>query len=384
MTANCVLVTGATGFVGSHCLAPLVERGFDVLGLYRERPPQDLAGVRWVRGDVMDRPTMRRLLEDNKPKGLLHLAWFVEPGRLIADSSNLSWVSASLDLIRAFRECGGERCTISGSCYEYDWRFGYCVEDVTPCEPDTLYGAAKDSLRRTFLAYCDVTGLSGSWGRAFFMYGPRENPSRLVSSVIISLLKGSPAKSSHGLQVRDYLHVQDVADGLVALFASQARGAYNIAAGTATTIREIVELLGKITGRSDLLQIGAIPARANDAPLVLGDGRRTLKDTGWKPRLVLEAGLSATVDWWRAAVERAVTDELAMTSIAILGTGMAGFGAAHAAHGAGVRPVMYDMHDHIGGHTASYEFPGGWTFDEGPHVSFTENVRIRDLLASQR
>ena len=50
-----------------------------------------------------------------------------------------------------------------------------------------------------------------------------------------------------------------------------------------------------------------------------------------------------------------------MTSIAILGTGMAGFGAAHAAHEAGVRPVMYDMHDHIGGHTASYEFPGGWT-----------------------
>ena len=300
MTENCVLVTGATGFVGSHCLAPLVERGFDVLGLYRERPPQDLPGVRWVRGDIMDRAAMRRLLEEHKPKGLLHLAWFVEPGKLIANSSNLSWVSASLDLIRAFRECGGERCTISGSCYEYDWRFGYCVEDVTPCEPDTLYGAAKDSLRRTFLTYCNVTGLSGSWGRAFFLYGPRENPSRLVSSVIISLLKGSPAKSSHGLQVRDYLHVQDVADGMVALFASQGRGAYNIAAGAATTIREIVELLGKLTGRSDLLQIGAIPARANDAPLVLGDGRRTLQDAGWKPRLMLEPGLSATVDWWRA------------------------------------------------------------------------------------
>ena len=105
-----------------------------------------------------------------------------------------------------FREGGGERCTVSGSCYEYDCRFGYCVEDVTPCEPDTLYGAAKDSLRRTFLTYCNVSGLPGSWGRAFFKYGPRENPARLVSSVIISLLKGLPAKSSHGLQVRDYMH----------------------------------------------------------------------------------------------------------------------------------------------------------------------------------
>jgi len=73
---------------------------------------------------------------------------------------------------------------------------------------------------------------------------------------------------------------------------------------------------------------------------------------------------------------------LAVTNIAILGTGMAGFGAAHAAHGAGVRPVMYDMHDYIGGHTASYEFPGGWTFDEGPHVSFTDIERVRNLLAA--
>jgi protoporphyrinogen oxidase len=71
-----------------------------------------------------------------------------------------------------------------------------------------------------------------------------------------------------------------------------------------------------------------------------------------------------------------------MKRIAILGTGMAGFGAAHAAHTAGVRPVMYEMHDHIGGHTASYEFPGGWTFDEGPHVSFTDNARVQELLAA--
>lgn len=302
--ASRVVVTGATGFLGSHCLAPLVARGFEVVALYRERAPQEQPGVQWVRGDVMDRAGMRAVLERYAPKGLLHLAWFVEPGKLIADPSNLSWAAASLDLIRAFRESGGERCTVSGSCYEYDWRFGYCVENVTPCEPDTLYGAAKDSLRRAFLAYCNVSGLSGTWGRAFFMYGPRENPARLVSSVIISLLKGLPAKSSHGLQVRDYLHIQDVADGMVALFASQARGAYNIAAGTSTTIREIVELLGKITGRGDLLQIGALPARANDAPLVLGDGRRTLNDVGWKPRLTLEAGLSATVEWWRAHLSK--------------------------------------------------------------------------------
>ncbi len=298
-SANRVLVTGATGFLGSHCLVPLVERGFEVLALYRERAPLDVPGVRWVRGDLMERAAVRHLLAEHRPKGLLHLAWFVEPGKLISDASNLDWVAASLDLVRAFRDAGGERCTVSGSCYEYDWRYGYCVEGVTPCAPDTLYGAAKDSLRRTLEAYCAVSGLSGSWGRAFFMYGPRENPARLVSSVILSLLKGQFARSSHGLQVRDYLHIQDVADGMVALFACAGRGAYNIASGRPTSIREIVESLGRITGRPDLLQIGALPARANDAPLVLGDGRHLLDDAGWKPKIGLQEGLAQTVDWWR-------------------------------------------------------------------------------------
>jgi nucleoside-diphosphate-sugar epimerase len=225
-TANRVLVTGAAGFLGGHCLAPLVERGFSVLTPYTDRMPQVVPGVQWVRGDVMD-----------------------------------------------------------------------CVEAVTPCERT---GAANDGQRRTFLANCSVSGLSGSSGRAFFIYGLRENPARMVLSVIIALLKGPPAKSSHGLQVGDYLHIRDVTTEVVALFDSQARGAYNIAAGTPTTIHAIVELLGEITGRSNLLRIGALPTRANDAPLVLGDGRRTLNDTGWKPRLTLVAGLAATVDWWRA------------------------------------------------------------------------------------
>lgn len=299
-TRKRVLVTGATGFVGSHCLATLVERGYDVIALHRARTPIDMPGVTWERGDVMDRAAMQRILATHTPQGLLHLAWFVEPGKLISDPSNLSWVAASLDLIRAFREAGGERCTVSGSCYEYDWRYGLCVDGLTPCEPDTLYGTAKDSLRRAFLSYCVTSGLSGAWGRAFFMYGPRENPSRLVSSVVLSLLKGQPAKSSHGLMVRDYMHIQDVADGLVALFASQAAGAYNVASGTPTTIREIVQKIGAITGRSDLLQIGALPARANDLPLVLGDVRRMQADTGWTPKLTLDAGLSSTVAWWAA------------------------------------------------------------------------------------
>jgi nucleoside-diphosphate-sugar epimerase len=294
-----VLLTGATGFIGSHCIESLHRRGFEVVATYNSRAPAPIDGVRWVQADLLEAGTIERLIDDAKASHLLHLAWYVEPGKMIAHPDNLSWSRASIELMRRFREAGGERCVIGGSCYEYDWRYGYCNEQLTPRQPDTLYGAAKHGLAETLLGYCGASGLSGAWGRMFFLYGPNENPRRLVPSVILSLLKGEAALSSHGRQVRDYMHVADVAEGMVALLDSQARGAYNIASGQATTIVSIVQALGELTGRSELLQIGAIPARANDALLVVGDPAAAKRDFGWETSISLRDGLRATVEWWR-------------------------------------------------------------------------------------
>jgi nucleoside-diphosphate-sugar epimerase len=146
----------------------------------------------------------------------------------------------------------------------------------------------------------EQAGLSVGWGRVFFLYGPNEHPQRLVSSVILSLLRGEPAKTSHGRQIRDYMHVQDVADGLVSLLHSDVRGAVNISSGQATTIRELVLTAGRLLQRPDLIQLGAIPARANDSPLVVGDNARLLTEVGWSQKLDLEAGLTQTIEWWKS------------------------------------------------------------------------------------
>ena len=301
-----VLLTGASGFIGRHCIRPLIQRGYDVVGTYRASQPLAIEGVRWVRAELLQAGSAQRLIDDIAPSHLLHLAWYVEPGKMIGHVDNLSWVSASVDLLRSFHERGGVRCAVGGSCYEYDWRYGYCNEELTPRKPDTLYGAAKNGLFEAFLGYCAATGLSGAWARMFFLYGPHENQRRLVPSIILSLLKGTPAQSSHGEQIRDYMHVQDVADGLVALVDSPVCGAYNLASGRATSIRTIVELLGELTGRADLLRIGAIPARANDAPLVIGDPEMAQRAFGWKSSIPLRDGLHATVEWWRARLSAGI------------------------------------------------------------------------------
>jgi nucleoside-diphosphate-sugar epimerase len=301
--ARRVLVTGASGFIGMHTLAPLLARGYEVHAVYSRRRG-DTSDVRWIQADLLDPTAIAATLATVKPDSLLHLAWYVEPGKMINDASNLNWVQSSLELVRRFREHGGQRCVIVGSCYEYDWRFGYCSETLTPRVPNTFYGAAKNGLHDTFSAYCNATGLSGAWGRVFFLYGPHENPRRLVSSVVCSLLKGEQAPSSHGEQIRDYLHAQDVADGLVALLASERVGAYNIASGRAVTLRAIIERIGALTGRPELLRIGAIPARANDMPLVVADVTQATRDLGWTARISLDDGLQSTVEWWRQQLRR--------------------------------------------------------------------------------
>lgn len=300
-----VLLTGATGFIGSHCIRPLLDRGYEVHAVCRT-PRRDDVGTTWHAVDLMDQSAASALVERVSPSHLLHLAWFVVPGKLITAPENFDWVGASLNLVRRFADAGGTRLCICGSGYEYDWAYGYCTEGLTPCLPNTVYGACKHALHEMVRAFAATRGLSAAWARVFFLYGPNEHPDRLVSSVIRALLGGETARCSHGRQLRDYLHVQDVADGLVAILDSDIQDAVNISSGQATPLREIAYAIGRLIGRPELVQLGAVPARPNDAPLVVGSNAKAVA-LGWGPRYDLESGLRQTIEWWRARERMGVT-----------------------------------------------------------------------------
>jgi nucleoside-diphosphate-sugar epimerase len=294
-----VLVTGGSGFIGSHCLEPLLHRSFDVHAVSTRPQAGATTAVTWHAADLLDPAAASALVAEVQPSHLLHLAWIVTPGEMIMSPQNLRWTEATLSLYRAFAEGGGRRLVTSGSSYEYDWRYGYCSENVTPRAPDTVYGNCKRALNDLTDAFAATTGVSSAWARIFFLYGPREHPNRLVSSVIRSLLAGTAAKTSHGEQIRDYLHVQDVADALVLLLDSESEGAVNVGSGEAVTLKTIVQRIGEQLGQPQLIEIGALPARANDAPLVVADVRRLKEELGWAPSFDLETGLAHTIEWWR-------------------------------------------------------------------------------------
>lgn len=295
-----VLVTGARGFIGSNCLETLEERGYLVHAISSKgRWNSRESAVEWHHADLHNYEQIVRLLPEVRPHYLLHLAWDVKHGSYWRSIENLRWVRSSLNLVQAFIEAGGERIVTAGSCAEYDWSYGYCSELITPLNPSTLYGVCKDALQKITTAACQEKGVSSSWGRLFFLYGPGENENRLVSSVITALLKGQDALCTHGEQIRDYLHVRDAAEALVCLLASDVEGPVNVASGRAVKLRKVVDTAAKTVGRADLVRYGAVEAADDDPPLLLANTKRLMGDVGWQPRYSLNEGMMETVDWWK-------------------------------------------------------------------------------------
>ncbi len=297
---NRVLVTGARGFVGSHCLAPFIAQGFEVHAVSTRPVESDHEKVIWHRADLLDRTQIGPLLDETCPTHLLHLAWIATPGVLYSSMHNFSWVHSSMTLAEEFARVGGRRMVVAGSCYEYDQRYGLCHESRTPTNSDTIYGTCKNALQQLLSAFCEETEVSFAWPRVFFLYGPNEHPQRLVSSVICSLLKGEQARCSHGGQLRDYLYVEDVAEALTVMTAGNISGPVNIGRGAPHTLREIVECIAAQVGSPDLLALGALPARPNEVPLVLADTARIRGELNWQPRFSLEEGVARTIAWWRS------------------------------------------------------------------------------------
>lgn len=295
-----VLVSGASGFVGLPVVERLAGSGEQVHALFTRVRPRELPGVCWHRLDLADYVAVEELIGRLSPERLIHLAWCTQQDSVWRAPENVLWVEHSLQLLYTFVRGGGRRAVLLGTCAEYDWSSadGPLGESASRLAPATLYGAAKDGLRRVARAYAEQEGVELAWARLFFLYGPREPPGRLVSSVVRSLLAGELVPTTSGEQVRDFMHVEDVAAGVVALLDSSVVGAVNIASGAGVSVGGVVDRIVQLIGRSELVRRGALPDRPAEPPLLLADVARLREEVGFRPRWSLQDGLAATVRWW--------------------------------------------------------------------------------------
>lgn len=291
-----VLLTGGTGFIGQNVVSILLQKGYEVHSLVYPpfMPEQD--GLVQYEMNLMDYESLNKFFNEHNFENLIHLAWYVGPKCHVADL-NLDWTIATLNLLKAFKENGGKKFLGAGTVSEYEYKYGYLLEDDTPTDPQTLYGNSKNAIYNIAKVYCKQNGIDFKWPRIFNLYGPAEKPQRLMPSVINSCLNGEDVKVSDCLKFQDYLHVEDTARGIVAVFESELQGAVNICSGKPVQLRTIVQKIADLTDFKGNILWGAIPAAFGD-DLVVGNNEK-LKSIGWVQKYSLEEGLLQTINWWR-------------------------------------------------------------------------------------
>ena len=296
MAHNRILVTGASGFIGRHALTPLQRFGFEVHAVART-PPASPPDVHWHAANLLDPFATRSVLESVKPTHLLHFAWYAEHGKFWTSSMNLDWLSATLSLLKDFAELGGKRFIGAGSCAEYGWDGRTAYQENSPLQPVTLYGAAKASAFLTGQAFARERGIDFSWGRIFHLFGPDENPDRIVPALIRAHLRGQALDCSQGTQLRDFLPVSAVAEAFARLCACEAQGAFNIGSGKAVTLRDLSDKIAAFTGSKGEIRFGAFQDKGPES--LLPAVERITREAGWIPPESLATGLEEAVAWWR-------------------------------------------------------------------------------------
>jgi nucleoside-diphosphate-sugar epimerase len=296
-----VLVTGASGFIGSVLTKQLLAQGVavgvlvrgDTLGRRLDNVKSELAKIPY---DTSDPRIFRNALISFEPDTIFHLGW--------AGVSNLDRNDAStqvrnldlcIELIDAGRASGCQHWIGAGSQAEYGPKTEAITEEDST-NPTTLYGAAKLAAYHLSRTSCGLSKIKHSWLRVFSTYGPDDNENWMIPSLIKQLLKGEPPKLTAGEQRWDYLHVMDAARAFVAVGEIQAEGVFNLGSGKAPTLRTTVELIRDIIDPKATLGFGMIPYRPDQVMHLEANIRRLTTSTGWIPKIPLSQGIRETVE----------------------------------------------------------------------------------------
>lgn len=301
------LVIGGGGFIGRHLLHLLVETGRQVTVLDRRtHPVQDLpAGVSYLAEDFGDTVAIRHLLDSHQE--VIHLAYATVPNTSFEDP--LADLQGNLPpTVRLFAELAerGRRLVLvssGGTVYGEARRLPICEEH--PTHPISPYGVTKLTLENYARLYGVTHGLKYVCVRPSNAYGVGQLPfmgQGFIATAIASALKGVPVRIfGRNGTVRDYLHVRDLAMGiLAALESGRLSETYNLGSGIGYTNLQVLELLSPMLANFGCrMLIEHFPERLFDVRANLLDSSKLSKDTGWMPKVEFLHGLVEMVDWLR-------------------------------------------------------------------------------------
>jgi UDP-glucose 4-epimerase len=320
-----LLVTGGAGYVGSITIEALVAGGHEVVVIDDLRTGHRAAvheAARLVVGDIADGDTVGRVVREGRVEAILHFA----AASLVGDSMRdphryfASNTVASLALLRAAQAHGVDRIVFSSTAALYGTPATTPIREDAPLVPESVYGETKLQIERALGWLARTTGLASVSLRYFNAAGASEargedhRPETHLIPIVLQVALGQRAcvqvfgddyPTRDGTAVRDYVHVQDLADAhvlaLEALEPGEAK-AFNLGNGLGASVAEVLEVARSVTGHA--IPATVAPRRAGDPPTLVADSGLAARTLGWRPsRAALETIVSSAWRWHRAHPE---------------------------------------------------------------------------------
>lgn len=265
-----ILVTGAGGYIGRHVVKRLCDMGEDVtaVGLNMDRVD---SRARKIECDIFADPDIYK--ETGRPDVCLHMAW--RDGFIHNSDAHMTDLSKHYLLISNMLKSGLKHLAIMGSMHEVGYWEGAIRED-TPCNPISMYGIAKDSLRRSTFLLAEKYGICLQWLRAYYIYGDDKNNHSIFTKICEAEEKGQRRfPFTMGKNKYDFITVEELARQISAsITQTEVAGIINCCSGQPISLGEKVERFIKEHAFSIELDYGAFPDRTYDSPGIWGDATK--------------------------------------------------------------------------------------------------------------
>jgi UDP-glucose 4-epimerase len=295
------LVTGASGFVGGHVVAVLEGAGAVVHGLSRSGGPTSASVVHHA-VDLVDAAGVERVVRQVDPEAVVHLGGFSQIGRSWDHVSECfrANVEGTADLLRSLRGGACERFVFVSTSDVYGDAPAPSPEDG-PVNPLSPYALSKHTAEQLCLLERRADGTPVVVVRPFNAYGPGQPRDRLIPDVIASALRGDELRMTEARQRRDFVHVADVADGIVRAVTTPGIDGevFNLGTGDDTAVRDVATTILTIMGDPVAPTFGVVPSRPNEVHRMCADTTKAAAMLGWRPARTLHDGLADTVAWYR-------------------------------------------------------------------------------------
>lgn len=289
-----VLVTGATGFIGSVLAAKLLQMGADVYATSRNRV-DSRSGINWRQGDLSDPAFVETIIQEIQPDYIYHLASHVLGAREfeVVESTFRSNFLSAFNLLLATHKVPCRRLILAGSFEEYNSH----ADTIIPSSP---YTAAKMAASNYARMFHKLYGAPVCMAALYMVYGPGQiDLTKLLPYVILKTLKGESPEMTSGVRKIDWIYVDDVVSALLQMAeAPDIDGmTIDIGSGESITIEEVVKLAMELVDPAVHPKFGSVKDRPMEQERN-ADVDETLRKIGWRPTTDIRTGLQKTIDYY--------------------------------------------------------------------------------------